>query len=163
MSFLFFLHHLLFSLSPLDRISFCFIWPEADHTFAFSHNSAKNTGIIERKFAAMLTSRLLGVMAKLDYPAATDPMNNKMMSEASRTVQAGSDRAFTVVADVIKVFTSLAGVITQTEYLRRSLTKDNVDLFVIGLIANFVKSAQWLFLGGKQLFPLFSSPLIASL
>lgn len=97
----------------------------------------------------MLTSRLLGVMSQLDYPAATDPMNNKLMQDASRTVQAGSDRAFNVVADIIKVFTRLAGVITQTEYLRRSLTRDNADLFVIGLVANFVKSAEWLFLGGK--------------
>ena len=114
--------------------------------------SARNTGILERKFGAMLTSRLLGVMAQLDYPAATDPKNDKLISEAARTVKTGSDRAFNVVADMIKVFTTLAGVITQTEYLRRSLTKENADLFVIGLVANFVKSAQWLFLGGKRLF-----------
>lgn len=97
----------------------------------------------------MLTSRLLGVMAGLDYPAATDPMNNKLIQDAARTVQAGSDKAFNVVADVIKVFTSLSGVMTQAEYLRRNLTRDNIDMFAIGLVANFVKSAEWLFLGGE--------------
>lgn len=89
------------------------------------------------------------MLAKLDYPAAIDPMNNKLVTQAARTAQTGSDRAFKVVADMIKTFTTLAGVISQAEYLKRSLTKDNADLFVIGLIANFVKSAQWLFLGGK--------------
>lgn len=116
-----------------------------------SPHSAKNTGILERKFGAMLTSRLLGVMANLDYPAATDPINNKLIQEASRSVQSGTDRAFTVVSDVIKVFTSFAGVITQAEFLRRSLTRDNVDMFAIGLVANFVKSAAWLLQGGKFL------------
>lgn len=111
-------------------------------------DSVKNTGILQRKFGAMLTSRLLGVLAKLDYPAATDPMNNKLIHEAAENARAGSDKAFTVVADIIKAVSTFAGVVTQAEYLRRSLNRDNADLFVIGLIANFVKSAQWLFYGG---------------
>lgn len=100
----------------------------------------------------MLTSRLLGVMSNLDYPAATDPLNNKLIQDASRTVQAGSDRAFSVVSDIIKLFTTFTGVFSQAEYLRRCLTRDNIDIFVIGLVANFVKSAEWLFLGGELSF-----------
>jgi hypothetical protein len=86
----------------------------------------------------------------LDWPAASDPLNNKIISNASRDIeQAGSDKAFKVIADIFKVVSTFAGVITQTWYLKRNVTRHNVDLFIIGLVANFVDSADWLFQGGK--------------
>lgn len=97
----------------------------------------------------MLTSRLLGVMAKLDYPAATDSMNSKLIQEAARNAKGGSDKAFNVISDIIKTISTFIGVITQIEYLRRSINRNNFDLFLIGLIGNFVSTANWLFLGGK--------------
>lgn len=111
----------------------------------------------------MLTSRLLGVMSKLDYPSATDSKNNKLIQETARKSRAGSDRAFKVIYDIIKVFSTFTGVVTQIEYLRRSsLNRNNIDLFFIGLIANFVKSAQWLFLGGKHIYIYISNFFMAS-
>lgn len=98
----------------------------------------------------MINSQLLEAVSRLDWLAATDPENTKLLLEASLTVQAGSDQAFKVVGDIVKVFTSLMGACTQAWLLKRTVTRHNVDLIVISFIASFVHTAEWLFRGGMS-------------
>lgn len=97
----------------------------------------------------MVHSRLLQTIARLDLTAATNPETQRLLSEASRTIHVGSDTAFTIVGDVTKVFTSAVGVITQLILLRHTINRSNVDLIGIGFAANLIRSASWLFRGGK--------------
>ena len=68
---------------------------------------------------------------------------------ASHTI--GSEQGLTIVADIVKLFTSAVGVISQATLLRKTVTRNNYDLICISFAANFVRSADWLFRGGRSL------------
>jgi hypothetical protein len=61
-----------------------------------------------------------------------------------------SDVAFKVVGDIVKTFTSAISAVTQAYLLRQSIHRRNLDLFLLSFAANFIKSAEWLFRGGRS-------------
>jgi ABC-type multidrug transport system fused ATPase/permease subunit len=62
----------------------------------------------------------------------------------------GSEQGLTIVADIVKLFTSAVGVISQATLLRKTVTRNNFDLISICFAANFIRSADWLFRGGRS-------------
>ena len=62
----------------------------------------------------------------------------------------GSEQGLKIVADIVKLFTSAVGVISQATLLRKTVTRNNFDLCLISFAANFVRSADWLFRGGRS-------------
>lgn len=114
--------------------------------------SARNAGILERYFESMVTSRLLKAYSALDYQAVTSSETNRIFMTAARTINSSNDQAFTIISDVVKCFTSALEMVTQGLMLRQTLTRRNVDLIGISVVANFVRSAEWLFRGGELAF-----------
>ena len=118
----------------------------------------------------MVHTRLLNTIAGLDYTAANSPETTKLLVDAAATIQSGallryntvrppltppwarstgSEQAFTIIGDVAKVFTSALGVATQAVLLRNTINRGNLDLIGISFAANLIRSASWLFRGGK--------------
>lgn len=58
--------------------------------------SARNAGVMERYFEAMVHTRLLNTIARLDYTAANSPENIKLLGEAASTIEVGASTAFCV-------------------------------------------------------------------
>lgn len=101
----------------------------------------------------MIVSRLLKTIAVLDWPAWSDPANNRLIYEAATMAEGSSSQAFKNMTDIIRVFTLFAGAATQMTFLRRALTSENGDLFAIGLFANVLHSVNWLVQGGRSILP----------
>lgn len=106
----------------------------------------------------MIVSRILKTMAILDWPARSNPYNNRLINDAANMAQGSSSQAFKILTDIVRVFTITAGTITQMAFLKRALTSENGDLFAIGLFTNLLSTGNWLLQGGilRYLFEQFT-------